>query len=167
MEVARRWLESHVRARPNEQGARVVAVAAVVVTVLVTGCWKFVPAMRGFRDRAAANAALPRLERELAGAHATDIDRTFLIEARRLLPEHARYIVETGPNVQVSTSTTLPSVHGYSLFWLLPRRQVRDTDPQGRPGYVLCFGCALAPLRPRLQILWDNHHGVVIARFRT
>jgi hypothetical protein len=148
MEVARRLLESHVRARPNEQGARVVAVAAVVVTVLVTGCWKFVPAMRGFRDRAAANAALPRLERELAGAHATDI-------------------VETGPNVQVSTSTTLPSVHGYTLFWLLPRRQVRDTDPQGRPGYVLCFGCALAPLRPRLQILWDNHHGVVIARFRT
>ena len=82
------------------------------------------------------------------------------------LPAAATAKVTTGDNVQVSTPVTLPSVHGYSLFWLLPRRQVRDTDPNGRPGYVLCFGCDTAPFRSRVQVLWDNGGGVQIARFK-
>jgi hypothetical protein len=143
------------------------AVLAVVVAIVAgVAVVKFADAMHTFDSRADENAETPLVDRELAGAHATDIDRNFLLAARRLLPENARYIVETGDNVQVSTPVTLPSVHGYSLFWLLPRRQVRDTDPNGRPGYVLCFGCDTAPFRSRVQVLWDNGGGVQIARFK-
>ena len=145
---------------------RRAVLAVVVATVAGVSAVKFVDAMRTFDDRADANAATPLVDRELAGAHATDIDRNFLLAARRLLPEHARYIVETGDKVGVSSPVTLASVHGYSFFWLLPRRQVRDTDPNGRPGYVLCFGCDTAPFRSRVQVLWDNGGGVQIARFK-
>jgi hypothetical protein len=145
---------------------RSAVLAVVVATVAGVAIVKFADAMRTFDTRADANAETPLVDRELAGAHATDIDRNFLLAARRLLPENARYIVETGDNVQVSSPATLPSVHGYSLFWLLPRRQVRDTDPKGRPGYVLCFGCDTAPFRSRVHVLWDNGGGVQIARFK-
>jgi hypothetical protein len=133
-------------------------VLAVIGVVVAIAAWKFVDAMRTFDERADANASTPRIERELAGAHAVDIDRQFLRAAKRLLPRDARYVVETGPNAgQAALAlSTLPS---YSLWWLLPRRQVRSTE--GTAQYLLCYGCALPS---GLQTLWTNGHGLVIAR---
>ena len=145
---------------------RSAVLAVVVATVAAVAIVKFADAMHTFDTRADTNAATPLVDRELAGAHATDIDRKFVLAARRLLPKDARYIVETGDNVEVSSPVTLPSVHGYSLFWLLPRRQVRDTDPDGHPGYVLCFGCDMAPIRSRVRVMLDNGGGELIARFK-
>ena len=137
-------------------------VPALVGAVLVAvGVWKFVDAMQTFDTRAEANAATPKIERILAGAHAVDLDREFLRAAKRLLPEDATYVVETGPNAGQGALalSTLPS---YSLWWLLPRRQVRATE--GTAEYLLCYGCELPA---GLQPLWTNGHGLVIARSAT
>ena len=142
---------------------RRASIAAVIFVVTAVGVWKFSDAMRTFNARADANAATPYADRLLAGAHAVDIDRQFLQAAARLLPRDAEYIVETGPNTGVSTPLTLSTLPSYSLWLLLPRRQVRDTDPQAHPKYVLCFGCALPA---GVETLWTNGHGLVIGRFR-
>jgi hypothetical protein len=135
-----------------------MVVPAVIGVVLAIAAWKFVDAMRVFDARADANGATPRIERVLAGAHAVDIDRQFLRAAKRLLPPNARYVVETGPNAGQG-SLTLSTLPSYSLWWLLPRRQVSSTE--GTAEYLLCYGCELPA---GLQTLWTNGHGLVIAR---
>ena len=142
---------------------RKASISAVVLIASVVGAWKFGDAMHTFNTRAAANSSTPYSDRLLAGAHAVDIDRQFLQAAVRILPRNAEYIVETGPNTGVSTPLTLSTLPSYSLWLLLPRRQVRDTDPNAHPQYVLCFGCALPA---GVQTLWTNGHGVVIGRFQ-
>ena len=142
---------------------RRLALATMVAVVSAVGAVKFVDAMHLFDQRADANASTPYPDRLLAGAHAVDIDRQFLQAAARILPRDAVYIVETGANTGVSTPLTLSTLPSYSLWLLLPRRQVRDTDPEAHPQYVLCFGCALPA---GVQTLWTNGHGLVIGRFR-
>ncbi len=143
-----------------------LAVAAAVVGVacaLVLALYRFPAQMRYLDETAAFNAAQSADDRLLAGAHAYDISRPFLLAALRILPERTTYAVETGPNVGESTPLTKLSLSGYSQYLLLPRRQVLPGDPRAR--YLLCYGCELGKYKYYLVTDWDEEAGLVIGHF--
>jgi hypothetical protein len=104
-------------------------VALLVAVALGFTIVKYPAVFTSLDDRAATNSHAP--DRQLAGAVSIDISRSFLLAARRLLPERARYTVSVGPNVQVSNSVVLGAVSPYAEFWLLPRelRVLRRAAP--------------------------------------
>lgn len=98
-------------------------------------------------DRVRLERTTPRLERELAGAHAVDLDRQVMIEARRIIEPDETFAVVTGDREAVSNDVVLDSVAPFARFWLLPRREV----PLAEADWVICYGCDRGPAGIQLQ----------------
>ena len=98
-------------------------------------------------DRLRLERTTPRLERELAGAHAVDLDRQVMIEARRIIEPDETFAVVTGDREAVSNDVVLDSVAPFARFWLMPRREV----PLAEADWVICYGCDRGPAGIQLQ----------------
>ena len=149
------WRSSDDRTRTAEAGAVLVAAAA-----LACGLIEFPSAFHELQRRAAANAALPAELRPLAGARGVDISSPFMLAARDLIPEGETFVVETGPNIQVSTPITLTALPPYMQTWLLPRRAADAATAR----WLLCYGCDLGAWGKRLDVKYNDGTGAVIAR---
>jgi hypothetical protein len=101
----------------------------------------------------------PLVDRALAGGYGIDISRDFLVAARAFVPPGARYAVETGAQVDVSTPLTLTALPSYSRFWLMPRRQVAASLAE----WLLCYGCDLERWRTWGTVVWEQP-GLAIVR---
>ena len=102
-------------------------------------------------------------ERELGGARRVDLDTRVFLEARRLIPEDARYLVVTGPGVDVSTPVTLSAAAPFAGYWLLPRRRVlgpRDAD------WVVSYGGDLRGLGLEYARIVTVSEGIELAEVR-
>lgn len=113
-------------------------------------------------DHLRLERATPRLERELAGAHAVDLDRWVMIEARRIIEPDETFAVVTGNLEPVSNDVVLDSVAPFARFWLMPRREV----PLAEADWVICYGCDRGPAGIQLQpgALGLPEHALYIGR---
>lgn len=141
---------------------RTLALLALAA-LLAAALWQAPDAFRQVSGAADRLAAETPLERSLSGALATDVDRSFLVAARSLVPPGATYAVVTGSGVQVSTPVTLDAVAPFAAYWLLPRRLVRDPK---RADWVLSFGGDLRSLGLRYARVVEVSKGLEIAEVR-
>ena len=135
--------------------------AGLVAAVAVFALWQLPSSYRNDSNQAAANERRTQEERQILGGLAIDIDRDYLVQAQRLVPRNARYSVQIGENVALSTPITLPAVPGYTQFLLSPRRQTRAETAT----WLLCYGCDFAQWRGRYVPVWEKD-GILIGRVR-
>ncbi len=141
----------------NASWIRRTAVALILFVVLIELA-ELAPGLRRLNEQADKARAVPLADRPLAGARSVDIDRTFLHQAKALIPANATFAVVTGPQVQVSTPLTLQALPAYAQFWLLPRRKTDLATAQ----WLLCFGCDPAKFGPRLKVVWHGEEGSIL-----
>ena len=139
------------------------AAAGAVLVALLLGAWRYPGQLRYLDQRAKENAALSPSDRLLAGAHAYDISRPFLLAALRIIPKHATYAVETGPRIGESTPLTKLALSGYSQYLLLPRKQVLPGSPDAQ--YLLCYGCEQGKYKYYVIVDWNAEAGLMIGHF--
>lgn len=139
------------------------AAFGAMALALGTGLWHLPEAFRSADREADELAAASALERELRGARGVDVDTRVFAEARRLIPEKARYAVVTGPNVQVSNDVTLDAVAPFAGYWLLPRRQAPDLSGAD---WVLSYGGDLGALGLEYARVIEVSPGVALAEVR-
>ena len=149
------WRGYDTRRKVAEGGGALVLAAA-----LAAGVVEFPSAFRTMQSRAADNAAQAPELRPLAGALGIDISRQFMLAADALVPQHESFVVQTGPNIGVSTPVTIPAVPAFMQTLMLPRRET-DADTAD---WLLCYGCDLGPWKGRLKVEFDDGTGAVIAR---
>jgi hypothetical protein len=148
-----------------QRAGRVIAigVTALAATLFLV---RVPAAIRYFDERAAANARLTPAGRTIQAADGLDISNDFLVQALRLLPHEAPYVLRlparnVAPTYGISP-TTYQALPGYVQFLLLPRRAV---GPE-RARYLLCYACDTSPFDARMQRLWSTPDGYVIGRLR-
>ena len=129
-------------------------VAAVVVVALVAALIRYPPAVRALNNRAAYNARLSDVDRDLELAERVGIDRDFVLAAMREIPERDRYAVATGAAAPQPTRLALPALRGYLQNLLLPRFQTEE-DPR----WLLCYGCDVSTADGRFRRVW--HRGTL------
>lgn len=102
------------------------------------------------------------VERELAGVLALDLDTTFLVRARELIPADASYAVVTGPNVAASNPVAPDAVVPFTAYWLLPRVRVDPNDA----AWVVSYGADLKALGLRYARVVTVSPGIAIAEVK-
>jgi hypothetical protein len=138
---------------------RAVALCAFAVAIAV-GLWHLPGAFReGYRDLGALRSA-GTLDRQLNGARRVDVDTRLFVEARRLIPPDASYVVVTGPNVDVSNSATLAAVRPFAGYWLLPRRRLLEPSAAD---WVVSYGGDLGALGLAYDRVVEIAPGLVVA----
>ena len=142
--------------------ARSVAVGALAVATS-TALWHFPGAFLTVSRDAGDLRSASALERELMGARGFDVDTRVFVEARRLIPEDATYAVLTGPDVQVSTPTTLPAVAPFAAYWLLPRRQLPFPS---EADWVVSYGGDIRTLGLEYARVVEVASGIAVAEIR-
>ncbi len=136
-------------------------VFAIVAAALVFELVGLSPGLRRLDRQANEARSLSRGDQLLAGARSVDIDRTFLLAAKGLIPSHDTFAVAVGPRVQVSTPLTLQALPAYAQFLLLPRR---ETDVE-HARWILCYGCDPSRFGKRLETQWTDQ-ALLIGRLR-
>jgi hypothetical protein len=139
---------------------RTAATAAVVFGVLALALVRLPPALHTVDEDTARLASLSPDDRPLIGAFSTDIDRTFLREAKHLLPPTATYALVSGPGVRVSSQSTLDALAPYTAYWLMPRVQVADPI---QAQWVLSFGGDLKRFGLRYRRVVAVSPGIAVA----
>ena len=124
-------------------------VAAVVVVALVAALVRYPPAVRALNNRAAYNARLSDVHRDLELADRVGIDRDFVLATIRHIPERDSYAVATGPAAPQPTRLALPALRGYLQNLLLPRFQT-ERDPR----WLVCYGCDASASGGRFSPVW-------------
>lgn len=139
---------------------RAAGIAAVCVVVCVVA-WRTPQALRGVTDQARDLSAVPVAQRELLGARSVDLDTRIFVEARRRIALGETYAVVTGPDVEVSSSSTRHAVAPFARYYLLPRRQ---TPEPSAADWILSFGGDLDALALPLGERHVVAPGVELAR---
>ncbi len=107
--------------------------------------------VRSLNSRAAHNASLPAAERDLELADDLGLARSFLLEARRVVPERAAYTIEIGKAASPSTPLGRSALPSYAQNFLFPRLQTTN-----RPSWLLCYGCDRRVWKGRIDVVWNS-----------
>jgi hypothetical protein len=134
-------------------------VGVVVGLALAVVAIEFPSALGRLHDRAEANARLTPNEQLIAAA-GFDPEDAFLVNAVAFLPDDATYVIDVGPNVEVSTPLTRSAIIPYTDWLLLPRRHV----PVAQAEWLLCYGCDPSRYGEKLQVVWTTGGGVSIGK---
>jgi hypothetical protein len=109
------------------------AAAAIVALALLSAVKQLPDSVREADRRVRENAALSRLERDLAPARSFGLNPTLILRADELMPPHAVFHVASSPG----QSTAQAAAASFSAYWLLPRRHTQDPR---RADWILSFG---------------------------
>jgi hypothetical protein len=146
-----------------EPGARGAVALSAFALALGAALWHlpdaFLDVYREVGDLRSATA----LERQLNGARRIDVDTRVFVEARRLIPEDARFAVVTGPRVDLSNEATLHAVAPFAGYWLLPRRRL--VDP-ATADWIVSYGGDLDALGLEYASVVEITRGVAVAEVR-
>jgi hypothetical protein len=124
-------------------------VAWLAVTVAL-GLVYFVRAVDRLGDEASKNAAANYDDRAFGGGNSLGVDKQALTEARGWIPDSASY--------RLLVPTDAADLRNFVRYFLMPRRPDPDAS------WVLCYGCDLAGLGSRLEVVWKNDAGITVGR---
>ncbi|MGH3109378.1 MAG: hypothetical protein ACRDQT_00495 [Gaiellaceae bacterium] len=145
--------------RPRATSAVAAGVLACVLVAVVLGALKLDEALGLFDFRADQNASLGYLER-VYGDEGVVMSRSVVEEATAHMPADASYRVILGPNLRGEHRFTRLIIEDFLDHFLLPRRQVDSVAAS----WVLCYGCDVASLGARFQVLARSDEGIVFGR---
>jgi hypothetical protein len=128
----------------------VVATIAVVVQLPTV--------VRELEEDATRNSALSFSDREIAGGNGVVVDQAAVYAARARIPENETYHVAVGADYRGGTALTAPYVESYYQYFLMPRR------PRDDASWVICYGCDVAEVEARAEILWQGGEDISIVR---
>jgi hypothetical protein len=135
--------------------------AGVVVCVLVAafaGLARLDETLGLFDWRADRNASLTYLDREY-GDRGWALDRWVIEDARLWMPEDASYGIVLGPRWDNLDGQVAAD---FLKYFLLPRRE----ESADRAPWVFCYGCDVAQLDPRFEVLSRGRAGILFGRVR-
>jgi len=119
-------------------------------------------ALGSFDSNADQNAARGYLNHLYADPHNILGRPKVFVDALAWMPEDATYAVITGPRMDVRGSLARPLASAYLRFLLLPRRRTEPASAR----WLFCYGCDVASLGGRFQVLSDGGQGILFGRLR-
>jgi hypothetical protein len=112
--------------------------------------------------RADENASLGYLERSFAD-DGVAVSREVVQDAVAWIPEDGGYRVVLGPRISGEHRFTRLVLEDFLRYYLFPRRQTESPAAT----WVLCYGCDVASLGGRFEVLSDNGDGILLGRTKT
>lgn len=109
-------------------------------------------------DEAASNSALSFTDREVAAGNGVVADQTAVYVARARIPENEPYHVAVGAGYAGGTELTARFVESYYQYFLMPRRPADDAS------WVICYGCDVAEVEPRAEVVWRGDDDISIVK---
>jgi hypothetical protein len=139
-------------------GAIRSGVVVCVLAAAVAGLSRLDETLGLFDWRADRNASLTYLDREY-GDRGWALDRRVIEDARLWMPPRASYGIVLGPRWNNLDGQVAAD---FLKYFLLPRREASaDTA-----AWVFCYGCDVAQLDPRFEVLSRGRAGILFGRVR-
>jgi hypothetical protein len=140
------------------QGVIRTGVAFLVALTVVVVVVRLPTVVRDLEDEAASNSSLSFTDREVAAGNGVVADQTAVYVARARIPENKTYHVAVGAEYAGGTELTAPFVESYYQYFLMPRRPADDAS------WVICYGCDVAQVEPRTEVVWRGDQDISIVK---
>lgn len=135
-----------------------VGVAFLVAATVVAVALRYPAVLRDAGRDATANSDLSYSDREIAGGNGLVVDQDAVYAARGLIPEDSSFRVLVDPGYPGESSLTVPFVHSFYHYFLVPRR-LSDDAP-----WIICYGCDLSSFGSRATTVWEGDDDISIVR---